>query len=450
MAYSNFTIHLGIRLTLVFISFSVFAFLIHTPGYHATTLLLLLISIGLTYNLWHLITLTNRELARFLTAIHHQDFNQRFDLKGYRSSFDDLTKSFSIILNKFKELQSNQEATLKHHKALIEHVPFPLISLHENDRVTFWNLAARKLFRNIHLSSISDLKQFGQDVYTEILSLKTGQKKLIRFNIDGTDQHFMIAATKIIIGGNSERLLSLQNIQNELETAQLQAWQDLVRVLTHEIMNSITPVASLANTANDLMEDLKGKPGLPNEFTESLTDIGDAVQTVARRSEGLTEFVGSYRQLTRLPPPQKTKFSVTELFQSIEKLAVQSWNNKDIRFESHVSQQNLELFADRKMIEQTLLNMMQNSEHAVAGRKKGHISLKAYINSRNSIVIELADNGTGIDAETAPKIFIPFYTTKRTGSGVGLALARQIMIAHRGSISHSDAENGGSVFTLTF
>ena len=450
MAYKTFGTLLLIRLLAVLVSFALTVYFFSLPNYHATTLLAALISVGLTYDIWRYITYTNRELARFLSAAKHQDLSQKFDFKSLGSGFDYLGDTFNEIFLDFKRLRSKHEEELKHIKALLEHVPFPLISIHENGKLTLWNHASRKQFGSVHLSDTSSLKQFGKEFHSELLAIQAGERKLVRFNADGVEQHLMIAATQIIVAGKKEQLISFQNIQSELETAQLQAWQDLVRVLTHEIMNSITPIASLAKTAHDLVEETRSKTTEDQTIADDLEDIGDAVQTVARRSEGLTEFVNSYRQLTRLPAPQKTTFALKELLSSVEILASQSWKLNGIHFKKEITPDTLELLADRKMIEQLLLNLLQNAEDAIKGKENGLISITARINQRNRIIIEVTDNGTGIDSETASKIFVPFYTTKRTGSGVGLALARQIMIAHRGAISHANAETGGSVFTLTF
>ena len=253
--------------------------------------------------------------------------------------------------------------------------------------------------------------------------------------IDDTPHQLSVAATAITIGQQQELLISLQDIQSELDTAQLSAWQDLVRVLTHEIMNSITPVASLAKTAVDLVDDVAEQVASQPALVAELSDITDAVNTVARRSDGLMQFVTSYRRLTRLPPPNKQPISIVNLFENVERLACQHWPSKSIAYQFSASPPSLTLNADNDMLEQVMINLLQNAEHAVAGVSQAYITINASLNNRGRVIIEVSDNGSGIDQAVAEKIFVPFFTTKRDGSGVGLALTRQIMLAHGGFIS---------------
>ncbi len=450
MGFKRFSLLLALKLAAIILSLLLLVYLITIPGYHAATLLVFVIAVGLAFEVLQFISRTNQEITRFLDAARYADFSQRFNFKNLGNGFEELGETFTDILNRFREQRVEQEKQFKHLKALIEHVPFPLISIHQDEKITLWNNAARRQFGNIHVTCLNDLKQFGEEFYRELNSLQTGERKLAQFITDDLEQNLTIASTQITLAGNIERLISMQNIQSELDTAQLKAWQDLVRVLTHEIMNSITPVASLAKTAQDLVEDVKQQVSDNPELSSELEDVSDAVRTVARRSEGLTQFVSSYRQLTRLPPPEKSPVLIKELFSSVEKLAAHNWARQSILFKSEISPESLEVYADRKMVEQILLNILQNAEHALQGNSDGKVILCARINNGGRIIIEVHDNGCGIDKETASKIFVPFYTTKRSGSGVGLALARQIMIAHKGSITHQNKDSGGSIFTLIF
>jgi signal transduction histidine kinase len=217
----------------------------------------------------------------------------------------------------------------------------------------------------------------------------------------------------------------------------LQAWQDLVRVLTHEIMNSITPVSSLAKTAVDLVDDVSRKVDDHPDLVEELSDVRDAVNTVASRSDGLMNFVTSYRRLTRLPPPSRSQFRLDGLFADVIKLSTVNWDQKGLSLITNIEPSQLDLFADRDMVEQILINILQNSEYALEEVANGRVSLMARLNKRGHVTIEVSDNGPGIPEDIVRKIFVPFFTTKREGSGVGLALSRQVMIAHGGTISVS-------------
>ena len=245
-------------------------------------------------------------------------------------------------------------------------------------------------------------------------------------------------------------MFSLQDIKSELITAQLQAWQDLVRVLTHEIMNSITPVASLAKTAVDLVEDVQQQVVDMPEIKEELSDVTNAVQTVARRSDGLMKFVSSYRQLTRLPEPNRKAVLVVDLFEQVTQLAAVGWSEKNIEITTEVSPKTLDVSVDNHMLEQVLINILKNAEHALAETKNPQVTLCAYINKRGYPIIEISDNGSGMSEDVASNVFVPFFTTKREGSGVGLALTRQIMLAHGGHVTLETACGQGSTFKLIF
>ncbi|WP_020401345.1 sensor histidine kinase [Kordiimonas gwangyangensis] len=450
MGFKKFSLMLAGRLGLIMISLLALTYLVAIPGYHAATLLVFFVVSGQTWEVFTFVSKTNAEITRFLDAARYADFSQRFNLHKLGAGFGELGETFTDILNRFQAARSHQEEELRHLKALIEHVPVPLMSIHADGTLVLWNNAARRLFGSAHVTRAADLDQFGEEFGKQVRGLEAGDRRLATFTSDDMNQQLALAATQIIIGGASEKLISLQNIQSELDVAQLQAWQDLVRVLTHEIMNSITPVASLAKTAVDLVEDISDKLQGNEELVEELGDVKDAVQTVARRSDSLMQFVSSYRRLTRLPPPEKTLIRLDDLFASVAKVATIGWEEKGIGFSSIIEPAELDVTADRDMIEQVLINMLRNAEQAMEGRKGAALTLAARLNRRGHAIVEVADNGPGIPADIAKKIFVPFFTTKRDGSGVGLALTRQVMIAHGGSVSVGEREGGGAKFTLTF
>ncbi|WCL53992.1 sensor histidine kinase [Gimibacter soli] len=454
MGFKRFSLYLVLRLGLIALLLAAFVALLIAPGYQVATLVALA-SAGLaTMETHRFISRTNAELNRFLDAARYGDYGQRFNLTALGAGFGELGETFTAILDRFRAERTGQEEELRHHKALIEHVPVPLISVHGDGLVTVWNNAARRLFGSHHPRRISDLAIFGDEFKRQVTVIEPGQRTLAPFNADGAEGQVAIAATQIMIGGRPERIVSLQDIGSELDQAQLEAWQSLVRVLTHEIMNSITPVASLAKTAADLVEDAAAKVTDHPEAVAELEDVLDAVNTVARRSDGLMQFVQSYRRLTRLPPPEKARLSVKMLLEEAARLATHDWEARKIGLLIDVEPTSLEVMADHDMLMQVLINLMQNAAQALAGEggpKEGaEVTLSARLNRRGRVVVEVADNGPGIPDAIARQVFVPFYTTKRDGSGVGLALTRQVMIAHGGGVSLATREGGGALFTLTF
>jgi nitrogen fixation/metabolism regulation signal transduction histidine kinase len=450
MGFKNFSILLGARVLLLMTVTSGLVYLIVVPGYPVVRLLLATVALLQLIEIVSFVRRTNRELTRFLDAIRYADFGQRFHMRAVGAGFEELGEVFTDIIERFQQLRNQQEETLRHLKALMEHVPVPLLSLHHDGKLQLHNNAARRLFGSTRVERLEDLMDFGEDFHRQVNVVAPGERRLAVFQSDGVEQRFTISATEIAIAGQVERLVSLQNIQSELDGVQLQAWQDLVRVLTHEIMNSITPVASLAKTATDLVEDAAGKVSGYPEVIEELEDVKSAVETVARRSDGLMQFVQSYRQLTRLPPPSRKSFLVSDLLSEAAQLVEAPWAEKGISLDVNIEPASLRLDADPDMLEQVLLNLLKNAEQALEGAASQRVHMKAFLNRGGHVSLEVSDNGPGIDPEVAAKIFVPFFTTKREGSGVGLALTRQVMLAHGGTVVLGSSATGGARFTLTF
>ncbi len=450
MVFKHFSFQIGLRIALLTLVLVGWSALFLVPGYPALRLLLTLIALYQLYDVFRFVTRTNADLARFLEAVRYADFGQRFDMRHMGAGFEELGGVFTDIVERFQVERNQQEEDLRHLRALTEHVPVPLLSLHPDGRVQLHNNAARRLFSSAHITRLADLDTFGEDFARQVLAVKPGERRLGVFRQDDLEQQLTLSATEIVIAGKMEKLVSLQNIQSELDGVQLQAWQDLVRVLTHEIMNSVTPVASLAKTAADLVDDaIRKLQGYP-QVAEELADVKSAVETVARRSDGLMQFVESYQRLTRLPAPDKRLLPVADLFARVAQLVATEWEQNAIELTLQVQPQSLELDADADMMEQVLLNLLKNSEQALAGQQAAHVALTARLNRHGHVSIEVSDNGPGIPADIARRIFVPFFTTKREGSGVGLALTRQVMLAHGGSVVLGSSDSGGAKFTLTF
>jgi PAS domain S-box-containing protein len=462
MDFKRFSLLIAARtilamLTLVFLTQAV----MH-DGYHATILFLSAVLVIQFFEIIRFISKTNAELVRFFDAVRHADFSQRFELKSLGTGFEELGVTFTDILKRIQQVRSSQEGELRHIKAIIEHVPVPLLSIDDQGKITLWNNSVRRLFGTNVVTHIDDMAQFNKDFPKKLKNILAGERTLVHITIDGMEHKLIVSATEITTATQHETLLSMQDIQSELALAQLQAWQDLVSVLTHEIMNSITPVASLAKTAVDLVEDVQEKakllPAITTEVSEEITeelaedlaDILGAVKTVARRSDGLMQFVTSYRQLTRLPSPNKKAIQVATLFAHVETLTKQDWQEKGIELTRSITPQALDIFVDADMIEQILINLLLNAAQALSHIPSGKVSLSAFLNIRGHVVIEVTDNGTGIDQDNIQQIFVPFFTTKKEGSGVGLALTRQVMLAHNGKVTVRNNEQGGATFSLTF
>jgi signal transduction histidine kinase len=333
---------------------------------------------------------------------------------------------------------------------LIEHVPVPLMTVHGDGLVSLQNNASRRLFGSAHVVRLEDFGQFGAGFHDAISGAVPGNRELVTFEVEGVEYQLTMATSEIMVSGDSQRLISLQDIQSELDMTQAEAWQDLVRVLTHEIMNSITPVTSLAMTARDVVEEIVQNTDPESPTADDLADLRDAVTALARRSDSLMQFVESYRQVTRLAPPHKKRIRLDELFEASSRLVEAEWPENSVSLVQQVKPAGLDIYADRDLLEPVLLNLLHNARYATEGLDSPRIQMAGRLNRRGNVIIEVSDNGPGVAEEIARKIFVPFFTTRRGGSGVGLALARQVMIAHGGFIRVATSEYGGAKFTLTF
>jgi nitrogen fixation/metabolism regulation signal transduction histidine kinase len=393
---------------------------------------------------------TNQYLSRFFLAIKYGDFSQSFTGKELGGSFKELVTAFDEVMDKVRQTRSEKEEHYRYLQTIVRHVGIGLMAFKADGSVDLINTAAKRMLKVARLKNIQSLSSFSPSLLDTLFSLKAGEKALVK--IPDQDMELALHAAEFRLKDQKYILVSLQDIKSELQEKEMEAWQTLIRVLTHEIMNSMTPITSMAATIIDLLNSIKEKNG-ENINAETIIDIADALKTIHKRSLGLTDFVEAYRNLTLIPKPKFKIFPINDLFSRIEKLMENKLTKKGIDFYWVVEPQSLELTADPGLIEQVLINLVLNAADAFTGLKNlnsPRIQLTANLEDNGKITIRVSDNGPGIVKEALSKVFIPFYSTKKKGSGIGLSLSRQIMKLHKGSITVQSEPEKETVFTLKF
>jgi signal transduction histidine kinase len=331
---------------------------------------------------------------------------------------------------------------------VIQHIGVGLITFNNSGKVELINHAAKRALKIKILNQIQSLNDIGTGFGDYLMNMPVRKKHIYKLAFTNEIVQLLLFATEFRMQNRNLKMIILQNIQSELEEKELDAWQKLIRVLTHEIINSITPISSMAGTVHQLVKDgvTEGAPANP----EVIHDVLTALNAIQKRSEGMVLFVEKFRNLTKIPQPNYKTMSISSLFDRIRILMSAKLQNHHIEFTMLVQPENLELTADPNLIEQVIINLINNSIQAFSGTQKGQIELKASVDEVSKVMITVKDNGPGIADDIQEKIFIPFFTTRQDGSGIGLSLSRQIMRAHGGIIKVNSAPGNDTVFTLRF
>ncbi|MDM8536898.1 ATP-binding protein [Desulfobacterales bacterium HSG17] len=444
MIYKSFRINCIIRILLIIASLYVFFYLFFKTQLYFTMIFIAFLPVVQTISLLNYINKTNIFLTQAFLSIQYDDFSERIKTRVQDSSFKEICEALNQIIEKFQKNRMEKEQQFQYLQAVIHQTGMGLISFTSEGKINLINKAARKMLKISPLNNMRQLESVNKEFTDSIVHMKTGERKHISFNHGTPPLQLAVYAKDIRLNRKEYRVLTFQNIQKELEEKEMDAWKNLIRVLSHEIMNSITPISSLAATANMLMS---------SEDKMSQADIEDirmAIQTIEKRSQGLMQFVKNYRQFAQLPKPDFRVVPADLLFQRIKNLFHSRLERKNIELKTSIEPDNLNIKADPDLIEQVLLNLMSNAVEAVKETHSPRIELTAVMDGQTGAVINVADNGHGIKQDVLPRIFIPFFTTRSKGSGIGLSLSRQIMRLHEGNIRVNSEPGVRTVFSLLF
>ncbi len=451
MVYRNFRFGVVARVMLLAISLLLAVYLLVFANHPVSGAILVLLCVFFLIDLIRYVERTNRKLTQFLDSIRHSDFASSFSDLGKGKSFDELNRAFNEVISDFKKTRAEKEEHFNYLQTVVQHVSIGIIAFRKDGKVDLMNNAAKRLLHLSTLRLIGDLGAIKSDMPEMLLKMKAGDKQLCKVFIEDELLQLSIYATEFRMRGEEYVLISLQNISAELDEKEVESWQKLIRVLTHEIMNSITPISSLVSTVQQILFKEKEIIANINELDrEDLESVVLALKTIQSRSQGLLNFVEIYRNLTRIPKPNFRYFPVKEIFERAEVLLKPKFDQLGIYFTTRVLPPDLMITADPDLIDQVTINLLLNAIDAVKNNSAPQINMTATQNLNGRILIDVSDNGAGIKPDILDKIFMPFFTSKRDGNGIGLSLSRQMMYLHKGNITVKSKPGEGSVFTLSF
>lgn len=410
-----------------------------------TTIFLGVLLLFAVLNIIHYVNQTNRDLANFFASIQYDDFTSTGSAGHKGKSFGELHKQFNFINKKFQEIRAEKEANHQFLQTIIEHINVGLLGVKDDGEINLMNKALRQLLHKSYLIHVGGLQKIDERLYHVVTGLKPGERELVKINIDNQLQQVAVQCIELTLNKEHFRLFSFQNIQSELEQQEMAAWQKLIRILTHEIMNSVAPIASLSSTVQDFLSVRKN-----GHFDdEDMENIRNSLRVIKRRSEGLLNFTETYRSLTRIPPPKFQLLDARDMINETQTLFQPKLAEYGIDLKIHYPPADTTFQGDPALLEQVLINLVKNAMDAVRDREKPRIDIHVHKIVNGKMIIQVVDNGCGIEQEQLEQIFVPFYTTKDEGTGIGLSLSRQIMRLHKGNIEVQSVLGEGTAVKLT-
>lgn len=449
MVYRRFSVGITLRILGIIVCIFAGIWLYLTKGMLLAPIILGLGVLALAGEMIFYVNSINHKLARFLDSIRFTDFSSSFTSDSKMGgSFREVNQAFNEVMEVFKKTRAEKEEQMLFLQVIIQHINTGIVSFNTDGKIGVINNAAKHLLQIPQFRSIHDLAKLSEKLLLEILDIKPGQR--ISFKVNPT-LHLIIQSTSLKMGGKSWTLLSFQNINPELQSNELEAWQNLTKVLRHEIMNSITPISSLVESLRTILDE---DSYVQQEGTlikkEGYLDIQEGLDTIANRSKGLVNFVNAYRDYTNIPAPKKELISVEALLENVCQLMKEDLKSKNIELQKDIRTPQLEIACDPDQITMILINLIKNAIESLQNQADRQIHIRAIGQGDLGSLIQIEDNGPGIVPEALERIFVPFYTTKKTGSGIGLAISRQIMNLHRGSLTVDSEPDKRTVFSLNF
>jgi len=450
MVFKRYQERILIRVLFLFLTLSLSSYLLVKAEYPYLVFLLLFVS-GQLVDFYNFHRKAQQEVEQFVESIHYRDFSRYFDVKEAPLELQSLRQGFNEINSTFKLISREKETQYQYLQKILELVNTGILSYeHKSGEIGWMNESFKNLLGVPYLKTIGSLERRDAALYQEILNLRPGDSKIISLTREKDKNVFktLMTATAFQTDSRVYKLVAFQDVNEALDETEAKAWQKLLSVMTHEIMNSVAPISSLAETMLHRLQESARM--LKDQQPGALEDLELGIGTIRRRSEGLLKFAETYRNLNKITTLNLKKVFARDLFENLHHLMQPTLDQKQIELDILLLDPDLSLDADTNLIEQVLINLVVNAIEAVKDRELPLITLSANAGSHGRAVIKVADNGLGMSPEVMENIFIPFFSTKKNGSGIGLSLCKQILLLHKGNIQVQSVEGVGTAFYLHF
>ncbi|MDN5205301.1 HAMP domain-containing sensor histidine kinase [Fulvivirgaceae bacterium BMA10] len=451
MVYKNFRLNVVVRIAVIFVLAILLAFVLSQTNWFFTPLVIILLLLIFLLSLIRYVEKTNRDITYFLLSIQQGGFTNTFKSNKRGINYDALSEAFNSIIKEFQRVALEKESHYQYLQTLNENIGVAIISYLDSGEIQLYNYAAKKLIQKPFLNNIHDLKDINEELYELIMDLKPGRRKIAKIFLREQTQQLSIHFKEFKLKDQDFKLVLMQNINAELDEKEVEAWQKLTSVLTHEIMNSVTPIASLTEAINKMLNGgNEHKKSVAKLEEEDLEDIHTSLETIENRSKGLLKFVHAYKDFSKTPDINLVRTDIVALLRRIQSLLGPDFQQNKIELDWPSDHKAVIILADPELIEQVLINLLKNAMEALNGEPDGKIKIRLSDVNNHRLKLYISDNGMGIDKNILDKIFVPFFTTKKKGTGVGLSLSKKIMKLHDGSIAVQSKKGKGTTFILDF
>lgn len=451
MNYRYFSVKVTILVISIVAVFWLFVLLISRQTMVVTSIATFALGMALLFYLLRYVTKTNREIIRFLNVFKYNDSAAYFDEKATGGSFRELRDTFNIIITAFRKAKIEKEKEHRFFQATLENVGVGVIAFNNENKVLAYSKEAARMTGLTHLRELDNLNRLKTGLADDLKLLANGQQRLIKIELQGQAQNILqlaFSAVELKLENETVKLITFQDIKAEIDQSEMEGWQKLIRVLRHEIMNSVSPINILSTSLINMFKP-DGKQIDKHQIdNDAIDNLLLALNAIKKRSKALARFVDNYRNVTNIPTPKFVEIEINKLIYDILPLFENEFKQKNITSKVHIDRECMTIAADEKLIEQVIINLLKNAIEATADTTNPQININAYEKNQHTN-IEISDNGKGISTDIIEHIFIPFFTTKKQGSGIGLSLSKQIMRLHKGDILVVSLPQK-TIFTLVF